>query len=109
MIRRKWRILMIARGYVQNGVVVLDEGVQLPEGQEVTVVSRERSDANAPSVLDIPRVNLGSLLDKDHFAPAYKERQEALRSLIGIWKTDEPPGDDDVTRMLERERMDKYG
>ena len=30
---------MVARGRVQNGVVVLAEGVHLPEGQEVTVIS----------------------------------------------------------------------
>lgn len=28
---------MVAHGHVQNGVVVLDDGVRLPEGQEVTV------------------------------------------------------------------------
>jgi hypothetical protein len=30
---------MVARGRVQNGVVVLDNGVRLPEGQEVTVLT----------------------------------------------------------------------
>ncbi len=29
---------MIACGRVQNGVVVLDDGVHFPEGQEVTVL-----------------------------------------------------------------------
>ena len=29
---------MVAHGRVQNGVVVLDNGVCLPEGQEVTVL-----------------------------------------------------------------------
>ena len=29
---------MVARGRVQDGVVVLDNGVRLPEGQEVTVL-----------------------------------------------------------------------
>jgi hypothetical protein len=28
---------MVARGRVQNGVVVLDNGVRLPEGQEVVL------------------------------------------------------------------------
>ena len=32
---------MVARGRVQNGVVVLDNGVRLPEGQEVTVLTPE--------------------------------------------------------------------
>jgi hypothetical protein len=30
---------MVARGHVQNGVIVLDDGVRLPEGQKVTVVT----------------------------------------------------------------------
>ncbi len=30
---------MVAKGRVKNGVVVLGEGVQLPEGQEVTVLA----------------------------------------------------------------------
>lgn len=30
---------MVAKGRVKNGVVVLDEGVHLPEGQEVTVLA----------------------------------------------------------------------
>ena len=30
---------MVARGRVQDGVVVLDNGVRLPEGQEVTVLA----------------------------------------------------------------------
>jgi hypothetical protein len=30
---------MVARGHVKNGVIVLDDGVRLPEGQKVTVVT----------------------------------------------------------------------
>ncbi len=30
---------MVARGRVQNGVVILEEGVRLPEGMPVTVVA----------------------------------------------------------------------
>ena len=37
------------------------------------------------------------------------ERQQALRQLIGIWKTEQPPSDEDVERLLEQERMKKYG
>ena len=33
---------MVARGRVQDGVVVLDNGVRLPEGQEVTVLRTPR-------------------------------------------------------------------
>jgi hypothetical protein len=81
---------MIARGRVQNGVVVLEEGVRLSEGQEVTVLAPgqvpepgpEVSDEEhrrivgeiardavpaievspAHSILDIPAVSLGSVL-----------------------------------------------
>jgi len=60
---------MAARGRVQNGVVVLDDGVRLPEGQEVTVFPRGTTPA-APllagstphSVLDVPAVSLGPVL-----------------------------------------------
>ena len=60
---------MTVRGRVQNGVVVLDDGVRLSEGQEVTVLGRGTGPA-APSlqgspphsVLDIPAVSLGSVL-----------------------------------------------
>lgn len=55
---------MVARGRVQNGVVVLEEGVCLPEGLEVTVLGRDTALAGPPShsVLDIPAVSLGSVL-----------------------------------------------
>lgn len=54
---------MVARGRVQNGVVVLEEGVRLPEGLDVTVHARETAPA-APSysILDIPAVSLGTVL-----------------------------------------------
>jgi len=38
-----------------------------------------------------------------------KERREALQQLIGIWKTPQPPGDEQVERIVEQERMKKYG
>ncbi len=58
---------MVTRGRVQNGVVVLDEGVRLPEGLEVTVVAPDKpavmNKGQGPhSVLDIPTVNLGVML-----------------------------------------------
>ena len=60
---------MVARGRVQNGVVVLDDGVRLPEGEEVTVLARHTAIA-APatkgtpphSLLDVPPVSLGPVL-----------------------------------------------
>ena len=60
---------MVVHGRVQNGVVVLDNGVRLPEGQEVTVLAHatvppapwmERSRLH--TVLDIATVGLGSVL-----------------------------------------------
>ena len=38
-----------------------------------------------------------------------KEQKEAMLGLIGIWKTDHPPSDEEVERILEEARMKKYG
>jgi hypothetical protein len=60
---------MIAHGRVQNGVVVLEKGICLPEGQEVTVLAPGMGADRLPveglpphSILDIPAVSLGSVL-----------------------------------------------
>jgi len=53
---------MVARGYVQNGVVVLADGVRLPEGQEVTVLVASNSGPKGDSILDIPPVSVGAVL-----------------------------------------------
>jgi hypothetical protein len=53
---------MVARGRVQNGVVVLAEGVRLPEGQEVTVLAPPTAESARHGLLDIPPVNLGSTI-----------------------------------------------
>lgn len=53
---------MIARGLVQNGVVVLAEGLRLPEGQEVTVLAPALPNSAAHGILDIPSVSLGSVV-----------------------------------------------
>jgi hypothetical protein len=47
---------------MQNGVVVLDEGVQLPDGQEVTVLATLATASQAHSLLDIPHVSLGAVV-----------------------------------------------
>ncbi len=83
---------MVARGRVQNGVVVLTDGVRLPEGQLVTVL--------APPA--------GSLQQEEAPLAVSEERQAALRQLIGVWKTAQPPTDEQVEQMLEQERMKKY-
>jgi hypothetical protein len=56
---------MVARGHVKSGVVVLDDGVRLPEGQKVTVLTQEASPSGAfspHSLMDILPVSLGPLL-----------------------------------------------
>lgn len=60
---------MVVRGRVLNGVVRLEHGIHLPEGQEVTVHGSDAATvppavptSQRHSVLDIPTVHLGSLL-----------------------------------------------
>ena len=53
---------MVARGRVQNGVVVLDQNVRLPEGQEVTVLSPTPAAEKTHGILDIPLVSLGRIV-----------------------------------------------
>jgi hypothetical protein len=60
---------MVARGRVQNGVVVMEDGVSLPEGQAVTVLIQDPVSRASPtessrrqSVLDIATVSIGSVL-----------------------------------------------
>lgn len=60
---------MISRGRVQNGVIVLEDGVHLPEGQVVMVLApgaatapEQGEDQQPHSVLDIPPVSVGRVL-----------------------------------------------
>ena len=53
---------MVAQGRVQNGVVVLTDGVHLPEGQIVTVFAPPLPGSKGHSILDIPPVSLGSAM-----------------------------------------------
>lgn len=82
---------MVARGHVQNGVIVLDDGVQIPEGQEVTITAV------------VPTPATGA---KYYVSP---ERREAILGLIGIWKTENPPSDEEVEKIIDEARMEKYG
>ena len=59
---------MVARGRVENGVVVLEDGLKLPEGQEVTILAPGKAPTSPPgqlqrpySLLDIAPVSLGSI------------------------------------------------
>jgi len=82
---------MTLRGRIKNGVVVLeDDKPSLPEG---TVVEVRPLDVFAEQAAE----------------PPSKERQEALRSLIGIWKMENPPNDEEVERIIDEARMEKYG
>ena len=63
------RFPIVARGRVQNGVVVQYNGVSLPEGQEVIVLvdatvppAPQMEGLQSQSVLDIATVSLGSVL-----------------------------------------------
>jgi hypothetical protein len=56
---------MVARGRVKNGVVVLEEGVRLPEGEEETVVAGATlpmQGSPTHSLLDISPARLGDVL-----------------------------------------------
>jgi hypothetical protein len=55
---------MITRGQVKNGVVVLANGVRLPEGQEVTVLAPGAwpTSTRPHSILDIAPVSVGGVL-----------------------------------------------
>jgi hypothetical protein len=55
---------VVARGRVQNGVVVLADGIRLPEGQEVTVLASGHvlEDRTTHCILHIPSVSLGAAL-----------------------------------------------
>ncbi len=60
---------MVARGHVQNGVVVLDDCVRLPEGEEVTVLAPGAASTGPPSessqphsIMDISTVHVGAVL-----------------------------------------------
>jgi hypothetical protein len=83
---------MTLRGQVKNGVVVFQSGYALPDGilVEVTPVPADP-------------------FAEGTFSRGSKERQEASRQLIGICKTEHPPNDEEVERILEEERMKKYG
>jgi hypothetical protein len=80
---------MVARGRIENGVVVLADGVRLPEGQMVTVHTVAAEDVEP--------------------GPVSKERRDALLGLIGMLKMENPPSDEEVERIVEEERMKKYG
>ncbi len=57
---------MVAKGRVKNGVVVLSEGVQLPEGQEVTVLAPDDDSGWPPGYFEN---TFGSITDETFERP----------------------------------------
>ena len=89
---------MIYQGRVKNGVVVLTNGPPLPDGTLVNVAPVDEVDG--PSAV---------APEQKPPYPVSKEQKEALLGLIGLWKTDHPPSDEGVERIIEEARMKKYG
>ena len=88
---------MTIQGRVKNGVVVLTNGSPLPDGTLVNVMPVEEAGpaAVAPG--------------QEAPYPVSREQKEGLLGLIGIWKTDHPPSDEEVERIIEEARTKKYG
>jgi hypothetical protein len=86
---------MTLQGRVQNGVVVLTSGPTPPDGTLVTVVPIDE-----PAAVST---------DWKGPYPVSKEQREALLGLIGLWKLENPPSDEEVERIIEEARMRKYG
>jgi hypothetical protein len=81
---------MIAlKGVIKDGQVILRQRADLPDGTEVQVLPIDQQEEGSVAVS--------------------RERQEAWQQLIGIWKTEQPPDDEQVEQILEQERMRKYG
>lgn len=58
--------------------------------------------------LALARRLLESLQRNEVLLAVSPERRNALQQLIGIWKTQEPPNDEQANRIVEQERMKKY-
>jgi hypothetical protein len=84
---------MTLRGTVTNGVVVFESGTSLPNGTQVEVTPTNGT-PNAPAGPPYP---------------VTEERRKALLALTGMWKTDNPPDDAEVERIIDDYRMKKYG
>jgi hypothetical protein len=89
---------MTFQGRVQNGVVVLTGGAALPDGTLVNVIPIE--EVTGPA--------FPALGQKPPY-PVSPEQKEALLGLIGMWKVEQPPNDDEVEQMMDDYRMKKYG
>ena len=71
---------MSLHGRVENGVIVFQNGPLLPEGTLVEVTPLQ-PDKAGPGLV-----------------PVSKEQREALLGLIGMWKAEHPPNDEEPGR-----------
>ena len=87
---------MTLHGQVRNGVVVFETGDvgALPDGTIVMV-----SPVGKQAAISYKNASPGRIS---------QEQRDALLRLIGIWRTDQPPSDSDVERIVEEARMNKY-
>jgi hypothetical protein len=77
--------------------------------QNLKTIWREVSSWPPEQRLALATRLLQSLQQEENPVAVSKERQEALQQLIGIRRTEQPPNDEQVDRILEQERMKKYG
>lgn len=81
---------MMIRGRVENGVVDFENGSALLEDTVVEVTAMPaKADRRGP--VEVSR-----------------ERQEALRGLIWLWRVENSPSDEEVERIIDEARMKKY-
>ncbi len=90
---------MTLQGRVENGVVVFQNGsAPLPDGTLVEVKPVREIAGRPPA---------STPTDPPYRVP--EEQKEALLGLIGLWKTEHPPSDEEVERIIDEARMNKYG
>ena len=68
---------------------------------DLTTIWREVSGWPPEQRLDLATRLLQSLQPEEEPWAVSNERQQALRQLIGIWRTEQPPNDEEVERILE--------
>src|SRR3989442_692848 len=81
----------------------------LPAMDDVTNIWREVRGWPPEQRLALATRLLQSLPQEGRPAAISRERREALRQLIGIWMRPQPLNDEQVERILEQERVKKYG
>ncbi len=101
---------MTLQGRVKNGVILPIGVATLAEGTlvEIRPIEEATAESERPSAERKTPARV-EVFSEPGVEPPSRERQEALRSLIGIWKVDNPPSDEEVERIIDEERMKKYG